>query len=1129
MSCGRADPSFAILMPAGKSSERLVEELSAFTPGRPPLFAETPIEVYKITSNALYQADFGGFCLPGLPLWPKVLNAFFPASRTHLQVESDRNLRVDSAGEVERDWQIADCSNDKSVVVLACTLTGAQVTINSFAAEIPVNIRLSFSFPALKTRMLKADPDMPEGNLPIADSWELFARIVSDLILTSPQDRRKINSEASKPSKLLELPLVLPFLGFQLESESKLYRPPLEASPEYLHWLRRILLEIKFETTSIGFRQPLHSAASQFLGCQAASGESFLSPAAYACLGAVSTSSDEKLLTRFELALQNDGLYGSPWYLEALKTVSQQAQSELLETRVIEHMSLGTPTLSSLDESLAKIGQTIESQASHSDEELLNLVLSVPLPDCVPLLTAICALRPTQTWQRASAAPSMNTEQALRVFAIDAIDESTIIERFNTVRSNGSGIDRLEANFALQTLAFAIRSSKLLALFETVAPQSLDSGPNYEEALALLGLSPEVTNQDAEAIFAVNADDVSNTKLLELRRALYVIAEERQSPELLSFLGFPEEIDLVSMSPESTPRSRLPVGLWNIGNTCYLNSLLQFYYSLSQVRNYIIDYKDPFVSTDQDGLGDSKSVDPDLAHVDSDEKLDRRGGSAQDAHSNQINSNNEVEAVEAGTIMDSAPETKTENITEADEESFYSSESLGVVDSYESLDDSDMDTKVEVQYIQDKPAAEELLKQRIEREVGQIKESKRIGGREVPPKQIRRCQIFVDRFGKLFQQMRDTPSAHVTPSEMLAYMALVPPQEDADDVIAAAGPNEESALRGRLIGAMQRQQDVTECIENVLDQLEATMPAIYADPDDGEQYDLIKQLFYGTTVQTLSRVSDGANRRTKTERYSSLLLDVSDGPTEIYESLDNYFGDDVLDLEDGKTLRTLRLTSVPEILQVQVQRVQFDKTTFMPYKNINPLIFSETVYLDRYLAAAEGSDLDLRTTKVKQWKEELAEVRASLEADKKIVLRKHALETTLAWLQQERRVSDATFDAVKKHHAELCDQVSRQEARLAELEHSIEHEFDDLHEYGYRIHSLFIHKGDASYGHYWIYIRDEETGEFCKFNDEIVTRVPNEEVFNFEPGNLATPYFLVFVRTPKSESTAGTQEPNGES
>lgn len=1093
-------------MPAGKSSERLAEEISAFAPGRPPLFAKSPIDVFKITNNVPHQPDFGGFCLPGLPQWPKVLNAFFPASRTHLQAESDQNLRFEVCGEVERDWQVADLSKDENIVVLACALSGAQLTINTYSSEIPQNVRSSFSFPALKARMLSVDRETSEVSLPVADSWELFARTVSDLITTSPQDRRKINSEAPKSSKLLDLPLVLPFLGFQLDCESKLYYPPDDASPEYMRWLRRVLLEIKFETTSIGSRQPLQPAISHFLGCRSLSGEAFLSPAAYACLGAVTAFSDEQLLTRFELALQNDGVYGSPWYLEALKSVSQQASSELLETRVIEHMSLGTPTLSSIDESLAKIGQTIDSQASCTDDELLDLVLSVPLPDCSPLFSALCALRPTQIWQRASAAPSIDTEQALRVLAMDVIDESIIVERFNSVRSNGSDIDRLEANFALQTLAFALRSSKLLALLETVTPQSLSPGLDYEQALVILGFSPEITDQDAMAIFAVNVEDVSNTKLLELRRALHVIAEERQSSELLSFLGFPEEIDLVSVSPEPIPRGRLPVGLWNIGNTCYLNSLLQFYYSLPQVRNYIIEYEDPFASMIQvrDQGVEHDVVEP-TSQIDSEASINNTG------------------------VLE-------EKIMEVDEESI-SSESCGLV---ESLEESDIDTKVEfsgvndddVQLVQEAPASEELARQRTEREVSQIKESKKIGGREVPPKQIRRCQIFVDRFGKLFKQMRDTPSAHVTPSEMLAYMVLVPPQEDAEDVIAAAGPNEESALRGRLIDALQRQQDVTECIENVLDQLEATMPATSADPDDFEQYDLIKQLFYGTTVQTLSRVSDGANRRTKTERYSSLLLDVSDGPTTIYESLDNYFGDDILDLEDGETLRTLRLTSVPEILQVQVQRVQFDKTTFMPYKNINPLIFSETVYLDRYLDAAEGSDLDLRTKKVKQWKKELMGVRASLEADSKVVVRRDALSTTLAWLQQEQRVSDTTFEAVKQHHADLCEQISQQEARLAELEHGIEHEFDDMQEYGYRIHSLFIHKGDASYGHYWIYIRDEETGEFCKFNDEIVTRVQMDEVFNFESGNLATPYFLVFVRhpsiLPNTDSIMPSTDPVGQ-
>jgi ubiquitin carboxyl-terminal hydrolase 25 len=77
--------------------------------------------------------------------------------------------------------------------------------------------------------------------------------------------------------------------------------------------------------------------------------------------------------------------------------------------------------------------------------------------------------------------------------------------------------------------------------------------------------------------------------------ALRVIALDRQSNFLLRKLDDPNADVQVSHSAVAEP-----VGLDNIGNTCYLNSLLQFYYTVKPVRevvmnieNYRMDLNDP--------------------------------------------------------------------------------------------------------------------------------------------------------------------------------------------------------------------------------------------------------------------------------------------------------------------------------------------------------------------------------------------------------------------------------------------------------------------------------------------------------------------------------------------------------
>jgi ubiquitin carboxyl-terminal hydrolase 25/28 len=68
--------------------------------------------------------------------------------------------------------------------------------------------------------------------------------------------------------------------------------------------------------------------------------------------------------------------------------------------------------------------------------------------------------------------------------------------------------------------------------------------------------------------------------------ALRVIALDRQSNFLFSKLDDPNAV--VPTQPSTASQ---PVGLDNIGNTCYLNSLLQYYYTVVPVRNVVMDFQ----------------------------------------------------------------------------------------------------------------------------------------------------------------------------------------------------------------------------------------------------------------------------------------------------------------------------------------------------------------------------------------------------------------------------------------------------------------------------------------------------------------------------------------------------------
>jgi ubiquitin carboxyl-terminal hydrolase 25/28 len=81
--------------------------------------------------------------------------------------------------------------------------------------------------------------------------------------------------------------------------------------------------------------------------------------------------------------------------------------------------------------------------------------------------------------------------------------------------------------------------------------------------------------------------------------ALRVIALDRQSNFLLRKLNDPNADVQVTRSATDEP-----VGLDNIGNTCYLNSLLQFYYTIKSVREVVMN-----IQTHRMDLNDPKTDD----------------------------------------------------------------------------------------------------------------------------------------------------------------------------------------------------------------------------------------------------------------------------------------------------------------------------------------------------------------------------------------------------------------------------------------------------------------------------------------------------------------------------------------
>lgn len=163
------------------------------------------------------------------------------------------------------------------------------------------------------------------------------------------------------------------------------------------------------------------------------------------------------------------------------------------------------------------------------------------------------------------------------------------------------------------------------------------------------------------------------------------------------------------------------------------------------------------------------------------------------------------------------------------------------------------------------------------------------------------------------------------------------------------------------------QQDVTEVIANVLFQLQCAIKAEFFD-ESGEQIDQIKNLFFAK--QKSYTTNNQGITRTKEDFISDIKIDVASGPRDIYAALDGAY--DVQEVEYGGAIEPqyTAISKLPPVLQILVQRAQFDPEKKSSFKSNHHLELKETIYMDRYMDT-ENEEIKGRRRECWAWKKDL--------------------------------------------------------------------------------------------------------------------------------------------------------------
>lgn len=153
----------------------------------------------------------------------------------------------------------------------------------------------------------------------------------------------------------------------------------------------------------------------------------------------------------------------------------------------------------------------------------------------------------------------------------------------------------------------------------------------------------------------------------------------------------------------------------------------------------------------------------------------------------------------------------------------------------------------------------------------------------------------------------------------------------------------------------------------------------------------------------------------------------------------------------------------------------------MPVKSTEPIPFGEKLYMDRYMDTDDQSIVNKRES-VFHWRRELE----SLKKRKAVLTKvddmglgpKDVLESTRQFLQSNIinqvgvLVDENTLQILEHEQQKIDKELAEINSKVESLESLISKQFADLKSIGYSIFAIFIHRGEASYGHYWIYIKD---------------------------------------------------------
>ncbi|KAG6831963.1 hypothetical protein H0H87_003298 [Tephrocybe sp. NHM501043] len=681
------------------------------------------------------------------------------------------------------------------------------------------------------------------------------------------------------------------------------------------------------------------------------------------------------------------------------------------------------------------------------------------------------------------------------------------------------------ANDAFRILAEARGSESLRRVWESAKSKVMTP----EKAYDTLEVPKDVDDFMLITVYNMRMDE-SPSQFEKMKEAMTIIAEARDSQRLRQFLEMgrdPGEI------VEPT-RPDLPRGLNQLGNTCYLNSLLQYFYTIKDLREAV----SPMSKLDLKSLEDEKLTDDDLKrHRVGGRLVTRREIVRSKKFINQLAELFfNLEFADTAAVTPSLDLAKLALVTSRDEEEDEADK--GGTDSSNDTDATLVDDAPPRAAVTDSltedPRSPTLSPNSVLGKRSRDVELRQPSVMDLDsPAAFPSSPIHDDFLSTPSRMSSDSPPPLMSPKSpprmLEASGSGSSSHMDVDMIDAPLAklqppplPPRKTTQTSDSVMMFGKQHDVAECMDNCMFQIETALLKFngVSGTDSGESSDkssVVKRLFYGKLRQRL--VGPQPSRSSvheKEDLFSHLPVNVTNDGVDIYDGLSGYF-DDVVEFNGEKRRMEVSLMELPPVLQIQLQRVQFNRETLQPYKSQAYVKFGETIYMDRFM---DNADPERKArSKAIQTRLNTVRERSRLLVEGKDVPFLSALEHSAAFVSKlppdTDNVDDEFCSALNDEQRLLKEEIDELRSEADSLKDELESVWKDNTAIPYELTSVFIHRGSTpSFGHYFFYSRHlpENPDSWFKYNDSDVTVVSKDEVLADTTGSTANPYLLVFAR-----------------